>query len=120
MKFIEAKAGERQRIIHRFSNSVKTTYHFTARPLNPDLPLSGNVEVAGSRWIFPKPAVTQNLLPENTVNKGMWDTFYSVYVVPDCDVNITLAPTAFSKAGIYLAIAVAIIAVVVFFLLMAP
>ena len=108
MKTIEVKAGMRQRIIYRFSNSLKTTYHFTANPLSPEQNLSGTIEVSGSRWIFPKQPLTQNLQPQNTVNKGMWDTFYSVYVMPDCDVNITLTGSNFPTWGIYLAIGAAI------------
>ncbi len=82
------KAGERSRILYRFSNSLAQTYRFTAQPLAGDV--SGTVEVHGSAWLFAKKPVTQPLQSENQVQKTMWDTRYNVYVTPIQDVEITL------------------------------
>ena len=81
--------GERTKVLSRFSNSLDMTYRFRAEPVSAADTVSGTVEVKGSNWIFSKPPVSQPLARENEVSKGMWDTFYSVYVVPDCDVSIT-------------------------------
>ncbi len=83
------RQGERTKILSKFSNSLDMTYRFRAEPVSPTDRLSGTVDVKGSNWILPKPAVAQPLTHENEVHKGMWDTFYSVYVEPDCDVTIT-------------------------------
>ncbi len=91
MTTVSMKAGERKRVVYRFSNSLQETYHFTATPVNPTDNVSGLVEISGSNWLFPKPSITQDLMSENSVSKGAWDTLYSVYVVPDVDVNISFS-----------------------------
>ncbi len=118
MKIIEIKAGERRRIIRSFSNSMQKTYHFRAEPLGAGEELSGIVEVRGSRWLFPKPPFRQKLEEENSVDKGMWDSLFSVFVIPDCDVKITMAGSRFMNRLIYIAMASVIIAIagLVFFL----
>ncbi len=108
MATIKIKAGERARIIRRFSSSIVATYKFSADPVDSCDDLSGNVEVKGSRWLFPKPAETQKLGRQNSVNKGMWDTFYSIYVVPDVDVYITLPKFGIRSLWIYTALVVLI------------
>jgi hypothetical protein len=90
MQTIEIRKDERVRVIRRFSNSMRMTYRFTAEPVSDGGNLSGVVEVAGSNWIFPKAVVRQDLKRDNAVDKGAWDTFYSVYVTPDCPVKITV------------------------------
>jgi hypothetical protein len=84
------RAGERVRVIHRFSSSLAQTYTLLVEPTPPGGPVAGTVEVHGSRWLFPKPAVTLPLTAETTVDKGYWDTRYSVYVTPDHDVTVTI------------------------------
>ncbi len=113
MKTINVKAGDRVRVIHKFSNSLQTTYQFEAEPVNAGEELSGIVEINGSNWLFPKPSITQKFLKSNLVEKGMWDTFYSVYVVPDCDVRVTSTGSNSSKMWLYLIIVAAVIAVAV-------
>jgi hypothetical protein len=90
VKEIVAPAGERTRIIHRFSSSLSQTFAFDVEPVSGEGPVSGTVEVAGSRWLFSKPPVTLDLQPTMSVEKGFWDTRYSVYVTPDRDVKVTL------------------------------
>ena len=111
MKIIEVKAGERRRIIRSFSNSTQKTYHFRAEALNEGDELSGTIEVRGSRWLFPKPPVTRKLEAENSVDKGMWDTLFSVFVIPDCDVKITMTGSHFMNLLIYIAMASVIVAI---------
>ncbi len=81
--------GQRKRILRRFSNSITVDYHFTARPVHTQDTVSGTVEICGSNWVFPKETKKLNLKPENVAGKGTWDTFYSVYVTPDCDIEVT-------------------------------
>jgi hypothetical protein len=109
MARIEIKAGERRRIIRRFSSSVVATYQFSAEPLDSNDKISGRVEVRGSRWLFSKPVETQALQQQNSVKKGMWDTFYSVYVAPDVDVKIKLQKSGIGTLWIYITIAIMIL-----------
>ena len=97
-KPITVRKGERTKILSRFSNSLDMTYRFRAEPVSPADTLSGTVEVKGSNWIFSKPPVSQPLARENEVSKGMWDTFYSVYVEPDCEVAISWDTSSLGKS----------------------
>ena len=97
MKTLEIKAGERTRIIHKFSNSLPMTYKFNAKPIVGGDEVSGLVEVQGSSWIFPKKASTQELRASNSVEKSVWDSMYSVYVTPNVDVEVSLGKSDFGK-----------------------
>ncbi len=110
MKTIRIKSGQRKRIIRQFSNSLQQTYDFSATALDGNAEVSGIVEVQGSKWMFPKPPLRLDLKRENLVEKGMWDTFYSVYVIPNGDVEITLKPTRTNKLWIYLVIVLVVLA----------
>ncbi len=109
MARIAIKAGERRRIIRRFSSSVVATYKFSAEPVDSNDNVSGRIEVKGSRWLFSKPTETQALQQKNVVEKGMWDSFYSVYVVPDVDVKIKLQKSGIGSLWIYITIAILIL-----------
>lgn len=88
MKTIHAKAGKSTKILAKFSNSISTTYSFSASPVAGGGEPSGIVEVKGSNWIFPGTPTTQPLKANNTVTKSMWNVSFKVFVVPDQDVNI--------------------------------
>ena len=90
MKEIVVRAGERQRVIHRFSSSLSQTFSFDTEPLAGPGSVSGTVEVKGSRWLFGKEPAVLELQPTMTVQKGFWDTLYSVFITPDQDVKVTL------------------------------
>lgn len=109
MKTIEIKAGERTRIIHKFSNSMPANYRFDVAPKMVGGSVSGIVEISGSNWVFPKPARTQELSVSNMVDKGVMDTFYGVYVTPNEDVNVTLAGSHSSRIWIYIVIAIVVV-----------
>lgn len=115
MKIIEVKAGERKRIIRSISNSMQRTYNFAAEPMVDGQKLSGVVEVKGSRWIFPKPTIIQKLQTENTVAKGMWDTFYSVHIVPECDVKIMFIDSRLRNIAVYLTLAILVLIIAIVF-----
>ena len=103
--------GEHRRIISRFSNSVPMSFAFRADPVDAGDELSGAVEIRGSRWIFPKAVVRQDLKPENRVFKTAWDTLYRVSVIPDCDVTITMERSRITNLLPLLIIAVLITAI---------
>lgn len=112
MKTITLKANERTCIISKLSNSIPTTYQFSAAPMSNATQLSGTIEVKGSSWIFPKDPTTQSLQADNTVSKTMWDTIYKVYVTSDQDTSISLQSGNMNNPLLYggLAAAIAVIA----------
>lgn len=95
MKEIQIAAGRKTRIIRRRFSSLAMTYTFDAFPMRQDTYLTGTVEIKGSDWIFPKPAKRMPLQSSNTVMAGVWDTFFSVYVIPEVDVVITMPSKSF-------------------------
>jgi len=111
MKTIHVKAGERKRIIVQFSNSLKQTHNFIAEPVGSDSDPSGLIEVKGSNWLFPKPVIPLDLKRENAVDKGAWDTFYSVHVTPKTDTKITITSSKVKNIWIYLIIVLVIVAI---------
>ena len=113
MKTIQINAGQRTRIISKFSNSISTTYRFTASSLSGNGEPTGTIEVKGSNWIFPKPPTSQKLARDNAVAKTMWDTFYSVHVTPDQGVHITLEEGRVNRALLYAALALGITAIAI-------
>ncbi len=90
MKAIQIAAGCKTRIIRRQFSSLATTYMFDVVPASPNDNLAGTMEIKGSDWIFPKPVKRVPLQPSNRVTAGVWDTFFSVYVIPEVDVVVTL------------------------------
>ncbi|MEE9313946.1 MAG: hypothetical protein V3V02_04785 [Rhizobiaceae bacterium] len=109
MKPIEIKAGKRTRILRTFSNSLAMRYRFSAKPLKKDDKISGKVEVKGSNWLFPRKAIIQKLEANNQANKRAWDTFYSIYVTPECDIKITFSRSRLRLKPLFIAAAIAII-----------
>lgn len=118
---VTVRAGERAKVMTKNFSSLDMTYRFRADPVDPADVVSGTVEMKGSNWMFPKPVTHQPLERDNEVQKGIWDTFYSVHVVPDCDVTITRAATSFGHTTrlvtvVSLIIAAALIVVIFTFL----
>ncbi len=112
MPTINIKAGERNRIIHKLSNSLATEYTFLVQPKNPGETVSGEVEISGSNWVFPKAPIMQPLQDDNVVTKGMWDTFYSVYVTPKSDVTVSLAGGSIQSRFLYVIAALVVVVVI--------
>ena len=108
MKTMTLRKGERARVVHLFSDSMPQTVRFTAEPVSGDGPVSGQVEVAGSNWLFPKPVVPHELAAENALPKGMWDTRYSIYVTPDQDTKITFQTRHFTSGLLVIVIAIVV------------
>jgi hypothetical protein len=85
---LHLSAQETATIYRRNFSSVPMEIHFDARAASGSEPI-GEVEVQGSNWVFPKPAVVQPLQPQNTVHVGFWDTFFSIQVTAHTDLEIT-------------------------------
>ncbi len=112
MPTINIKAGKKTRIIRKFSNSLATEYKFLVEPAKTGKPVSGQIEISRSYWIFPKASETQELRQNNTVTKGMWDTFYSVYIIPDSDVTVNVAGGSLNSRFAYVIAAIVLVAVI--------
>lgn len=111
---ITIPVGQRTRIIHRTFSSIPATICFDARGVaDGDLP-AGTLEIQGSNWVFPKDAVFTPLQTANCVEKGYWDTFYSVYVIAETDLVVTVDRSP-GGAGLWLVLAVVALAAAVFF-----
>jgi hypothetical protein len=95
MAEILIRARERRRIVHLVSDSIPQQVRFEASAVEGRR-LSGEVEVAGSRWLFAKPPQRLPLRRENIVRKGMFDTLFSIYVTPDQDTRIVLRSRLFT------------------------
>ena len=120
MKRIQVPAGCKTRIIRRRFSSLMMTYIFDAAPTIQDDDLMGTVEVRGADWIFPKSPQRMPLQSRNTVTAGIWDTFFSVYVIPDVDVVISLPSRAVKGLPWIIglvAIAIVVIVAIALFLL---
>lgn len=111
MKEIQITAGCKTRIIRRQFSSLSTVYTFKVIPTIQDSYLAGTVEIKGSDWIFPKPAQRIPLQSSNTVVAGVWDTFFSVYVLPEVDVVVTMPSKSFG--GLLWLMGLALVVVVV-------
>ena len=111
MKTIDIKAGERKRIIFQFSNSLRQNHNFIAEPLGDTKDPSGLIEIKGSNWLLPKDIIPLDLRRQNTVEKGPWDTFYSVYVTPKTDTKITITSSPVKNLWLYIIAALIIAAI---------
>jgi hypothetical protein len=90
MAEIIAPAGERTRVFRRFSSSLIQIIRIDVAPVDGTSPVSGLLEVRGSKWLFTRPPETHPLQPTMSVRKGYWDTRYAIYVIPDVDVRVTV------------------------------
>jgi hypothetical protein len=89
------RANERQRILHLVSDSIPQQVRFEATAVAGG-PVSGTVEVAGSRWLFSKLPTRQPLQADNRVRKGAFDSLFSIYVTPDQDTRIAMRSRHFT------------------------
>jgi hypothetical protein len=90
MREIELKAGEKRKIFSRRGSSLAETIEFGAEVIDSGEELSGTVEVRHSGWIFRKPPRRQALTERNEIEKGAWDTVFSIWVTADVDARIRL------------------------------
>lgn len=113
----QVAAGQRFLLYQRRFSSMPMTYRFEASPSSESDSLSGTVEIHRSAWIFSKDPYTQSLKHTNSIEAGFWDTFLSIYVIPDSDTNISFErkPSRSFTWVIVLALLIVVAAVSVFF-----
>lgn len=90
MRQLDINQAERVRIIRMMFDSIPQVIRFEVARREGDGPPTGTIEVVGSRWMFRKAPVTQELGAENAVQKGFWDNNFAIYVCPDQDVRVTM------------------------------
>jgi hypothetical protein len=107
-------AGERSLIVRRRFSSIPLVFNIDIASVD-GTPPTGTVERVGSRWIFGRTRMLVPLGARNRVEKGFWDTFFDVYVIPDRPVQVTMGRTRTSNrfnlgvlAAIVLVIALAV------------
>jgi hypothetical protein len=111
VRTIHIRAGEKKRIIFQLSNSLRQTHNFLVEKEDGRGDPSGLVEVRGSNWLFPKPAVTLDLRGENAIEKGAWDTIFSVWVTPEHDTKITITSSPVRNVWVFLIGALILLAI---------
>ena len=109
MREIIIKKGERRRILHLVFDSIPQLVTLKAEPMAPATPLGGTVEVVHSQWLFAKAPASQNLAPDNALQKGFWDSFFSIFVTPDQDTRITFQSRHFIVKYLIYAFAILIV-----------
>lgn len=89
MAEFEVRAGERTKVFSRFSSSLVQTITIDVESAD-GRPVSGTLEVQGSRWLFSKPSEERPLRETQQVKKGYWDTRYAIHVTTDRDATVTV------------------------------
>lgn len=88
MKIFKIAAGQNQRIVRKRFSSLSQSIDFEVESDPPGAPLSGKVEVAKSAWIFPKQPTVLPLEARHSLEKSLWNTFFTVTVTPDRTVTL--------------------------------
>jgi hypothetical protein len=86
--------------------------HFDAVALEGGQP-TGEVEIRGSQWVFPKPALIQPLQAQNTVHADFWDTFFSIRVTAHTNIEVTLPGQTFDLTRWLIWVVVVLIAIAI-------
>jgi|GEM_PF-2472614 len=86
---IEIKAGEKMELLRRSFSSVPMTYEFTASTAD-DSELVGRVELHATRTLRGKQVKSVKLQAHNSVKASMWDTFFTIFVVAENELHVTL------------------------------
>ncbi len=89
-KTFHIAAGERTRIIHRWSNTIPTQFLVTVTPTSATT-VVGKLEIEKSAVIIDKKAETYALENTMTLKVGYWDAFYSAYITPEVEVTLELS-----------------------------
>jgi hypothetical protein len=92
MNPVVARAGQRTELYRIRQGSIPIDFDFTVTPLQAQQSLAGYLEVSSSTWIFPGTPQRMVLQPRHQVRRGFWNTFFTLAIVPDVDVQI--APVA--------------------------
>jgi len=112
---IRLKAQEKTTIYRRHFSSVPIDIHFDAAALTGDQP-TGEVEIRGSHWVFPKPPAIQPLHAQNQVRVGFWDTFFSIQVTAHTPIEITFPQQKFNLSPWVIVAIAAVVAIAILML----
>ena len=85
----EVPARERVRVVDRRSGSIPREYVLEIVGADGG-PVTGTVEIHGSRWLFRTDPEIVAISPEVSAVKGLWDTLFRITVVPDRDAVVTV------------------------------
>jgi hypothetical protein len=109
MKQIVARAGQRTKILHIFSDSIPQQVRFAAIPLVAGAPVGGTVEVDRWHWFAKAPGETFPLRTEQAFNKRFADIDYAVFVTPDSDVRIAFQSRHFERNTLFAILGVVLV-----------
>lgn len=110
MKPIHAPAGQRTILKKIRQGSIPMEFDFTIEPASPGTPLKGLMEVAASHWILPQTPTQFPLESRHRIKRGMWNTFFTITIIPDVDVVVTRPedPSSEGKPSMFLWVILAI------------
>lgn len=97
-KTISLKSGETVKLFTRRFSSMPIQYRFQAQAVGTDSP-KGTVDIVGRQLVFRKPDVTLPLEEMNSVEAGYWDTFLTIYVTAETDLEIIYKQTGLRYTG---------------------
>jgi hypothetical protein len=109
MKQIVARAGERTKILHIFSDSIPQKVRFVAKPLVAGEPVGGTVEVVRWHWFARAPIETFPLRTEQAFDKRFADIDYAIFVTPESDVRIAFQSRHFERTTLFVILGVVVI-----------
>jgi len=92
MNAANAPAGQRTILYQIRQGSIPIDFDFTVEPLGEGEPLEGELEITASSWIIPGTPQRIPLQARHQVRRGMWNTFFTLAIIPEIDVRITPVP----------------------------
>jgi|GEM_PF-2046194 len=87
-----APAGARTVIYQIRQGSIPVELNFLVQPLDDNEELHGELEITASSWIIPGTPERMPLQSRHQVRRGMWNTFFTLAVIPQVDVKISPSP----------------------------
>lgn len=96
MKILNAPAGERTLLYQIRQGSLPLSFDFSVAPVNAEESLSGVLEVTASSWIVPQAPQRLPLQARHQVERGMFNTFFTLAIIPDVTVEVTMHHGHFS------------------------
>ncbi len=101
MKQIVARAGERTKILHIFSDSIPQQVRFAATPLMAGEPVGGTVEVVRWHWFAKAPAETFSPPQRTGLQQALRHIDYAVFVTPHSNVRIAFQSRHFERSRLF-------------------
>lgn len=115
-QIISLRSGETVKLFTRRFSSMPTQYRFEARAAGTDT-LAGTIHIVVRQLIFRKPDVTLPLHEMNMIEAGYWDTFVTIYVTAETDLELLCKQTGLGYIWWIVAIAAGVVIVAIAILL---